>query len=35
MLHVNEIGEKDFDQALQLIITGIEQQLIEGDGNHE
>lgn len=31
MLHVNEIGEKEFDQALKLIIAGLVQQLIEED----
>lgn len=29
MLHVKEIGEKDFDQVLKLLIAGIAQQLIE------
>ncbi|MBM7869782.1 AcrR family transcriptional regulator [Clostridium pascui] len=31
MLHVKEIGEKDFDNALKLLISGLLQQLIEED----
>lgn len=31
MLHVKEIGEKDFDKALKLLISGLVQQLIEED----
>ena len=31
MLHVKEIGEKDFDKVLKLLITGLSQQLIEED----
>jgi AcrR family transcriptional regulator len=31
MLHVKEIGEKDFDKALKLLITGLAQQLIGED----
>lgn len=31
MLHVKEIGEKDFDEVLKLLIKGLAQQLIEED----
>lgn len=31
MLHVKEIGEKEFDAVLKLVITGLAQQLIEED----
>lgn len=31
MLHVKEIGEKDFDKVLRLLITGLAHQLIEED----
>lgn len=30
MLHVREIGEKDFDRALKLLIRGLAQQIMEG-----
>jgi len=35
MLHVKEIGEKDFDKVLKLLITGLAQQLIVEDCNNE
>jgi AcrR family transcriptional regulator len=35
MLHVKEIGEKDFDKVLKLLITGLAQQLIEEETLHE
>lgn len=31
MLYVSEIGEKDFDKALKLLIRGLAQQILEGD----
>jgi AcrR family transcriptional regulator len=31
ILHVKEIGEKDFDKVLKLLITGLAHQLIEED----
>lgn len=30
MLYVSEIGEKDFDKALKLLIRGLAQQILEG-----
>ncbi|MDF2841437.1 MAG: TetR family transcriptional regulator [Clostridia bacterium] len=35
LLHVKEIGEKEFDQVLKLLITGFAQQIIEEDGRDE
>jgi AcrR family transcriptional regulator len=35
MLHVKEIGEKDFDKVLKLLIRGIAQQLIQEDSHLE
>ncbi len=35
MLYVSEIGEKDFDKALKLLIRGLAQQILEGDFNDE
>lgn len=35
MLHVKEIGEKEFDEALKIIVTGLVQQIIEEDINNE
>lgn len=31
MMHIEEIGEKDFDQVLKLLIKGLAQQIIEED----
>jgi AcrR family transcriptional regulator len=31
MLHIEEIGEKDFDEVLKLLIRGLAQQIIEED----
>jgi len=30
MIHIEEIGEKDFDEVLKLLIKGLAQQIIEG-----
>lgn len=35
MLHVKEIGEKDFDKVLKLLIIGLAQQVIEEDCRYE
>jgi AcrR family transcriptional regulator len=35
MLHVKEIGEKDFDRALKLLIRGLAQQIMEGASRDE
>lgn len=35
MLHVEEIGKKDFDRALKLLIRGLAQQIMEGVSDNE
>ncbi len=35
MLHVREIGEKDFDGVLKLLIRGLAQQIMEGASHNE
>ena len=35
MLHVKEIGEKHFDDALRLLIKGLAQQVTEGASRNE
>jgi AcrR family transcriptional regulator len=35
MLHVKEIGEKDFDRVLKLLIRGLAQQIIEEASRNE
>lgn len=35
MLYVSEIGEKDFDKALKLLIRVLAQQILEGDSKDE
>ena len=35
MIYIEEIGEKEFDEALKLLIRGVAQQIIEEDYNNE
>jgi len=35
MIHIEEIGEKDFDEVLKILIKGIAHQIIEGDDYNE
>lgn len=33
MIHIEEIGEKDFDEVLKLLIKGLAEQIVEEDNN--
>lgn len=35
MIHIEEIGEEDFDEVLRLLIRGLAQQIIEEDYNND
>ena len=35
ILHIEEIGEKQFDKILKLLIQGIVRQIIEEEDNSE
>ena len=35
MIYIEEIGEKDFDEVLRLLIKGIAQQIVEEDYNND
>jgi AcrR family transcriptional regulator len=35
MLHIKEIGEKDFDRVLKLLIRGLVQQIVKGASSNE
>jgi AcrR family transcriptional regulator len=35
MIHIEEIGEKDFDEVLKLLIKGVAQQIIEEDYDND
>lgn len=35
MIYIEEIGEKDFDEVLRLLIKGLAQQIIEEDYNND
>lgn len=35
MIYIEEIGEKDFDEALKLLIKGLAQQIIEEEFNND
>lgn len=35
MIYIEEIGEKDFDEVLKLLISGIAHHIIEGDCDNE
>lgn len=35
MVYVEEVGEKDFDEVLRLLIKGLAQQIVEGDYSND